>query len=121
MNKPREVAQILATLRLASHAAGNNSCSLIAAEVLLLVAGGVDCSRDLMEATGQPDRSQITRAIQSLEGRTVPQGDGGRTQPYRLLERRKHPHQAGHQLRLAPEGQALLRTVFPSLHIPNWT
>jgi len=121
MNKAIEVARILAALRQGCHAAGG-SMTLPAVEVLLLVAGGVDCSADLIKATSR-DPSQITRDLGYLEGRSVSQraGELRTASPFRLVERRKHPHRAGHQLRLAPEGIALLRPVFTKLHAPDWT
>jgi hypothetical protein len=120
-NKARDVARILAALRNGCHAAGG-SMTLPVVEVLLLVAGGVDHSADLVSATSR-DHSQITRDLQFLEGRSASQRPGKprAASPFRLVQRRKHPHRRGDQLRLAPEGIALLRPVFTKLHIPDWT
>lgn len=118
MNKAREVAGILTLLRRVCHAAGGDM-TLQSVEVLLLVAGGVDRAADLMAATGRTDRSDITRALQFLEGRSVARHR--RVSPLVLVERRKHPHRAGHQFRLTEEGIALLRPTFTRVHTPDWT
>lgn len=118
MSKTLEVARILGTLRRANQAAGGGM-GLASFEVLLLIAGGIDHSRDLMAATGRTDRSEMTKLLQFLEGRPVP--GGFRCPPLRLIERRKHPHRAGSQFRLSLEGIALLRSTFTRLHTPEWS
>lgn len=118
-NKAIEVASILATLRRGTRAAGA-IITLPTTEVLLLVAGGVDHTSDLVKATGS-DRTQITRALQFLQGQSFPNHGRIRVSPFRLVECRKHPHRKGHQLRLAPEGIALLSPTFTRLHTPDWT
>lgn len=119
--KAREVAHILGTLRRGSAAAGVEF-SLQVAEVLLLIAGGIDTAADLRAVTGRATLSQVTRSLQQLEGRTVPRcRKRPTTHPWRLIERRRHPHKRCDQFRLTLEGIALLSPTFPNLHTPDWT
>ncbi|NDC35576.1 MAG: hypothetical protein EBZ51_09420 [Synechococcaceae bacterium WB9_2_112] len=118
--KLMQVATLLRTVRTAAEASGY-PCGIPTVEILLLIAAGVDTHRGLIEAT---DKAQDARGVKRialyLEGRTEQHANRARASPFRLIERRKHPHRAGHQFRLSEEGLTLLKPVFPSLTRPTW-
>ena len=79
-------------------------------QLLRLIGKGIDNRRDLVEATGVPERT-VFRRVDGFRG-------GVRYQEGKVVERcpplvlsRKHPHQAGMQFFLSPEGERLLGEV----------
>jgi len=89
------------------------------AEVLLLVASGVDNTSDLRLAMGSGDRKKLPqqslyRYITSMTGRSK-FVNGRWEQPAfnpPLLERRKHPHRPGELLSLSEKGKQLINDYF---------
>jgi hypothetical protein len=85
--------------------------SLLALEVLLLVADGADSSRAITERLVTPaNQSNITRTISLLLGRAQWRQGRWLESPFRLLQSRPHPHihNALH-LGLSPEGEELVK------------
>ena len=79
-------------------------------QLLHLIGAGIDNRRDLVEASGVPERTVFRRVdgfrggVRYREGRVVEDCPP-------LVLSRKHPHQAGMQFFLSPDGVALLREV----------
>jgi len=89
------------------------------AEVLLLVASGVDNTSDLRLAMGSGDRQKLPqqtlyRYISSMTGRS--KFVDGRWEKAAfippLLETRKHPHRHGEILSLSETGKQLINNYF---------
>lgn len=104
---PTELADWLAAIRSAQP-----TLPLVAVEVLLRVAEGIDCTRDLAEAMPGVHRTIIDRALAQLRGRS--RWDQGHwiDSPLQLLQTRPHPHIAGAlHYSLSPNGQDLINSL----------
>jgi len=102
---PISLADWLAAIRTAQP-----TLPLVAVEVLLRVADGIDCTRDMAEAMPGVHRTTIDRALAQLRGRS--RWDQGHwiESPLQLLQTRPHPHIAGAlHYSLSPNGRDLVR------------
>ena len=79
-------------------------------QLLHLIGAGVDSRRELVEASGVPERTVFRRVDGFLGGVRYQDGKVVEGCPPLVLSR-KHPHQAGMQFFLSPDGVALLREV----------
>lgn len=83
------------------------------AELLLWVAAGCDHRILLSEQMGM-DHRKVHQLLMGLMGRRVKsKQDGWLDSPVALVTRRPHPHRAGWQWLLSPDGEAFLS------HTPN--
>ena len=109
------VARLLGHLRVEDRA-----ITVACAEVLLLIAGGIDHASDLaavmIDSNGKPmHRAKVCRLVSLLRGRDRYKcGRGWVPAPFSLVETRKHPHRRGLQLRLNQQGRKLVDTFMPS-------
>ncbi|MGB0825850.1 MAG: hypothetical protein ACPGPH_07990 [Synechococcus sp.] len=79
-------------------------------QLLRLIGRGIDNRRDLVEASDIPERT-VFRRVDCFRG-GVRYQDGKVVEGYPpLVLSRKHPHQAGMQFFLSPEGEAVLQAV----------
>jgi hypothetical protein len=85
--------------------------SLLALEVLLLVADGATCSREITERLVTPaSQSNVTRTINLLLGRAQWRQGKWLESPFQLLSSRPHPHVRGAAfLDLSEEGRTLVQ------------
>lgn len=104
---PTALADWLAAIRTAQP-----TLSVLAVEVVLRVADGIDCTRDLAQAIPGVNRTTIDRTLAQLRGR--PRWKQGRwvESPLQLLQSRPHPHVPGAlHYSLSPNGQDLIRSL----------
>lgn len=85
--------------------------SLLALEVLLLVADGATCTREITERLVTPaSQSNVTRTINLLLGRAQWRQGRWLESPFQLLTSRPHPHVRGAAfLSVSEEGRTLLQ------------
>ncbi len=85
--------------------------SLLALEVLLLVADGATCTREITERLNTPaSQSNVTRTINLLLGRAQWRQGKWLESPFQLLTSRPHPHIKGATfLELSTEGRNLVQ------------
>lgn len=88
-----------------------------AAEVLLLIASGVDNIPDLQRAMPTAQNLPLPeptarRLVALLRGRARYEGGAWIESPFSLVSARSHPHKRGQQLLLTPQGEALISTFF---------
>jgi len=114
MTTPLLVAGLLSNLR-----QEGRPIPVSAAEVLLLIASGVDNVKDLQQAmptaSGEPcAASLVARMAALLRGRARYVDGVWIESPFALIKMRRHPHQRGQQFFLSKEGKALVRAAFGS-------
>lgn len=107
------VARFLSHLSVA-----NRPVPVRCAEMLLLIASGVDHISEIRAAMvdhegRMPDVATINRLMSQLKGRAVPKRGTWVESPFSFVETRKHPHRQGYQLVLSDQGEQLLSTYFP--------
>lgn len=101
---PTALADWLAAIRTAQP-----TLPLVAVEVLLRVADGIDCTRDLAQAIPGVDRTTLDRTLAKLRGQSRWKRDGWVDSSLQLLQARYHPHIAGAlHYSLSPEGRNLI-------------
>jgi hypothetical protein len=113
MNTAARLAQSVGAIRRATEAAGSR-IRVSELEILLHIAGGIDCAEGLAEATGL-SRYRVGEAARFLMGQssqiTIAGDQVTRCSPLRLVERRQHPHKRGFQFRLSEEGRAMFNSI----------
>lgn len=113
MNQHQHQAEILHRLRMSAiEAAGCGRVTIATVEALLWVAAGVDNTKDLGVAMGQPGRPQAVastnRILSALRGRDRMVAGRWVPAPFQLIKTRRHPHRRGYLLALTPEAEQLL-------------
>lgn len=107
--RPTALADWLAAIRTAQP-----TLPLVAVEVLLRVADGIDCTRDLADAVPEVDRTTIDRTLAKLRGRSRWKHGRWVDSSLQLLQTRPHPHIAGAlHYSLSPNGQELIQSLRP--------
>lgn len=112
-NQHQHQAEILHRLRMSAiETAGCGRVTIATVEALLWVAAGVDNTKDLGTAMGQPGRPQAVastnRILSALRGRDRMAAGRWVPAPFQLIKTRKHPHRRGYLLALTPEAEELL-------------
>jgi hypothetical protein len=113
MNHHQHQAEILHRLRMSAiETAGCGRVTIATVEALLWVAAGVDNTRDLGVAMGQPGRPQAVastnRILSALRGRDRMAAGRWVPAPFQLVKTRRHPHRRGYLLTLTSEAEELL-------------
>jgi hypothetical protein len=113
MNRHQHQAEILHRLRMSAiETAGCGRVTIATVEALLWVAAGVDNTKDLGTAMGQPGRPQAVastnRILSALRGRDRMAAGKWVLAPFQLVKTRRHPHRRGYLLALTPEAEELL-------------
>jgi hypothetical protein len=113
MNHHQRQAEILHRLRMSAiETAGCGRVTIATVEALLWVAAGVDNSKDLGTAMGQPGRPQAVastnRILSALRGRDRMNAGKWVAAPFQLIKTRPHPHRRGYLLALSSEAEELL-------------
>ena len=110
---PETVAAMLAAIRRANRAARSTDGHPALAEVLLLIASGVDTIRDLSRVAGI-NEAETRRIVHTLEGRGRMVRGQVLHSAMALVRRRKHPHRTKqtHQLLLTAAGETLVSSTF---------
>ena len=113
MNRHQHQAEMLHRLRMSAiETAGCGRVTIATVEALLWIAAGVDNSKDLGVAMGQPGRPQAVastnRILSALRGRDRMNAGKWVPAPFQLIKTRKHPHRRGYLLALTPEAEELL-------------
>jgi hypothetical protein len=113
MNRHQYQAEILHRMRMSAiKTAGCGRVTIATVEALLWVAAGVNNTRDLGTAMGQPGRPQAVastnRILSALRGRDRMAAGKWVPAPFQLIKTRKHPHRRGYLLALTPEAEELL-------------
>jgi hypothetical protein len=113
MNHHHQQAEILHRLRMSAiETAGCGRVTIATVEALLWVAAGVNNTKDLRVAMGQPGRPQAVastnRILSALRGRDRMAAGKWVAAPFQLVQIRKHPHRRGYLLALTPDAEELL-------------
>jgi len=113
MNHHQQQAEILHRLRMSAiKTAGCGRVTIATVEALLWVAAGVDNTKDLGVAMGQPGSPQAVastnRILSALRGRDRMAAGRWVPAPFQLIKTRRHPHRRGYLLTLTPEAEELL-------------
>jgi hypothetical protein len=111
---PRSIASLLSNLRQEGRV-----IPVSAAEVLLLIASGIDNVKDLQQAMPTPSgepcaASLVARMAALLRGRARYVDGIWIESPFALIKMRRHPHKQGQQFFLSKEGKALISAAFGS-------
>jgi hypothetical protein len=126
MNHHQHQAEILHRLRMSAiETAGCGRVTIATVEALLWVAAGVDNTKDLGTAMGQPGRPQAVastnRILSALRGRDRMAAGKWVQAPFQLIKTRRHPHRRGYLLALTPEAEELLGGGGGDKYIPAIT
>jgi hypothetical protein len=113
VNHHQRQAEILHRLRMSAiETAGCGRVTIATVEALLWIAAGVDNTKDLGVAMGQPGRPQAAastnRILSALRGRDRMTAGRWVPAPFQLIRTRRHPHRRGYLLTLTPEAEELL-------------
>ena len=123
MTTAAEVAGLLGGMRKVHKSVSadhDSGLSLVAAEALLWVAGGVDHMTDLQRHMGL-SAAGACRVLSLLRGRARLNKGKVIRSAFDLVKVRSHPHRRGYELSLTDHGQELLGAIFPSGHPADTT